>query len=272
MAAQSSRRAGRVVFATGPLSGASVVVTRPAATARELRRRGRALGATIVNLPGVVLRRDSSPAATAGLRAAQNADVAIFVSPAAVRFAFALRRSLRFARHTVVCAIGRATQRALLRRGVRQVAAPAEDRQDSDGLLALAPLRGVRGKRVAIVGAPGGREQLAPMLRLRRAKVEEIHVYARRPPRFSSRQLAELEHAAAPLLTLVSSAEVLDNLREHLPLSLYARLAAGDLIVSSARLAELARSGLFARIHVAASPAPADLLHTAAAVLTRHRL
>jgi len=272
MAADSPRQAGRLVFAAGPLSGASVVITRPAATARALQQRVRVLGGAVVSLPGTVLRATSAPAMKAELRAAQDADVAIFVSPSAVRFAFALRRSLRFAPRTRVCAVGEATRRALRRHGVRQVSAPPADRQDSEGLLALPELRALRGKRVVIVGAPGGRELLAQTLRARRAKVQEVHVYERRPPRFSRRQLAGLEQAAAPLLILVSSAEVLDNLREHLPLALYARLAEGDLVVSSARLAGLARSGLFGRIHVAASPAPADLLRTAAGVLARHRL
>ena len=271
MVAESSRQAGRLVFAAGPLSGATIVVTRPAATAQALRRRARSLGGTVVSLPGVILRRAPAAAATA-LRAAQDADVVIFVSPAAVRFAFALRRNLRFARHASVCAIGLATRRALLLRGVRQVAAPAADHQDSEGLLALPPLRGVRGKRVVIIGAPGGRELLAQALRSRRARVDEIHVYERLPPRFGRGRLAGLERAAAPLLTLISSAEVLGNLRERLPLPLYARLAAGDVIVSSARLAELARSSLFGRVHVAASPAPGDLLRAAIAALAQHRL
>jgi uroporphyrinogen-III synthase len=70
----------------------------------------------------------------------------------------------------------------------------------------------------------------------------------------------------------VSSADALAHLRAALPLHLFAQLAAGDIVVSSERLAKLARASLFANVHVAAGPAPADLLNTASAALARHRL
>ena len=109
-------------------------------------------------------------------------------------------------------------------------------------------------------------------LRQRRANVEAIHVYQRSAPRLGRSQLARLEQASAPLVTLLSSAEVLMNLRSTLPLHLYASLAAGELIVSSKRLAIIASNQLFAHVHVADSAAPADLLHAACTALSRHRL
>src|SRR5574340_936402 len=124
----------RLIEENGPLAGASVIVTRPAATAGPLRRRIRALGGVPIGLPGSVLRAAPDRAAVrAALTAARMADVAIFVSPAAVKFAFAAYPKLRFARATRVCAVGAATARALARRGIRNVAWPRE-RQDSEGL------------------------------------------------------------------------------------------------------------------------------------------
>ncbi|HEY7873397.1 MAG TPA: uroporphyrinogen-III synthase [Rudaea sp.] len=257
---------------TGSLAGASVVVTRPAATAAALKQRIRRLGGTALGLPGLALRvGPDASAAKRALAAARSADVAIFVSPIAVRFAFALRPNLRFGRDTIVCAVGAATARALKRRGIARAIWPT-DRQDSEGLLALAPLRNLRGSRVALIGAPGGRELLAQTLRARHARVELIHVYQRVAPSLSRRQLDELERSVTPLITLLTSAEALANLRATLPLRLFARLAAGDLIVSSERLAAAARASLFARIHIAGSPDSADLLQAAVATLTRHRL
>lgn len=256
---------------SGPLAGASVVVTRPAAAAAALKRRIRAFGGVAIGLPGLALRRtDDADIARAALQQARTADVVIFVSPSAVKFAFALRQ-LRFARGTLVCAIGPATAQALRRRGLRDVVFPRE-RQDSEGLLALPQLRPLRGKRVVLIGAPGGRELLAQTLRARRARVVAIAVYQRVAPRYSARQLAALESAAAPLLTLLTSAEALANLRAQLPLHLFARLAEGELVVSSTRLAELARRSLFVNVHVAASPLPRDLLAGAEQALARHRL
>ncbi|MGH8041947.1 MAG: uroporphyrinogen-III synthase [Rudaea sp.] len=257
---------------SGPLAGASVVVTRPATTATALRRRVRALGGSPIGLPGSVLRAAPATAKLkAALSAARAMDVAIFVSPAAVKFAFALQPKLRFARHTRVCAVGAATARALARHGLRGVVYP-RTRQDSEGLLELPQLQRLRGRRIVLVGAPGGRNLLLRGLRARRARVARIEVYRRTTPRYSARQLAALETAVAPILTLLSSAEALLHLHAALPLPLFGRLVAGELIVSSARLAVLARTSLFANVHIAAGPAPGDLLNAACAVLARHRL
>jgi uroporphyrinogen-III synthase len=262
----------RLIQAEGALAGASVIVTRPAASAAPLRRGIRALGGVPVGLPGSVLRAAPDRAAIHGaLMAARDADVAIFVSPAAVEFAFAVLPKLRFSRATRVCAVGAATARALTRRGIRGVVWP-RDRQDSEGLLALPELHSLRGRRVALIGAPGGRELLAQTLRDRHARLAHIEVYRREAPRYSTRQLAALEQAPAPLFLLVSSAEALANLRASLPLHLFARLAAGDIVVSSERLAQLARVSLFANVHVAAGPASTDLLNATRAALARHRL
>jgi uroporphyrinogen-III synthase len=262
----------RLIENNGPLAGASVIVTRPAATSGPLRRRIRALGGVAIGLPGSVLRAAPDRAAIrAALVAARSADVAIFVSPAAVKFAFAAHPKLRFARATQVCAVGAATARALHRHGIRDAAWP-RDRQDSEGLLALPALQSLRGRRVVLIGAPGGRELLTQALRKRRAQLTRIDVYHREAPRYSTRQLAALEKAPAPLLLLVSSAEALANLHATLTLHLFARLAAGEIVVSSERLAAIARDSLFANVHVAASAAPADLLTTACAALALHRL
>ena len=255
----------------GPLAGATLVVTRPSASAQTLKRRIRALGGGALGLPGVTLRANADPtSARAALATARDADIVIFVSPAAVRFAYTLR-SLRFARSTLVCAIGSATARALQRRGVSRVLWPAH-RQDSEGLLELPELKRLRGKRVLLIGAPGGRELLTQTLRARRAKVTPAHVYARAAPRFTRAQQAALEQAPLPLVTLLSSAETLANLRATLPLDLFARLAAGELVVSSERLAAAARTSLFGNVHVAASALPAALLDAAIGALARHRL
>lgn len=225
-----------------------------------------------MSLPGVVLKiiDPASPTKTE-LAEARHSDIVIFVSPAAVQFAFALQPKLHFAGHSVILAVGSATARALTRRGMADVRQPS-GQQDSEGLLDLPELARIRGKHVSLIGAPGGRGLLAQTLRKRRATVEAIHVYRRNTPRYTRSQLAKLEQASPPLVTLLSSAEVLMNLRANLPLHLYARLAAGELVVSSKRLAILARNQLFSNVHIAASAAPADLLRTACNALSRHRL
>ena len=253
------------------LAGATVVVTRPAASAGPIKRRVRQLGGSALSLPGTTLRKaDDAKATKAALVAARTSDVVVFVSPAAVKYAFALTK-LRFPRTTLVCAMGAATASALRRRGVKKVLVPI-DTQNSEALLALPELQRLRGKRVSIIGAPGGRELLAATFKSRKARVQAVHVYRRSPPRFRRDQLATLENAESPLITVITSEEILDNLRAVLPLPLFGKLAAGELVVSSVRLATAARRSLFGSVHIAASPAPADLTRAACGALAHHRL
>ena len=130
----------------------------------------------------------------------------------------------------------------------------------------------MRGRRIALVGAPGGRDLIGPTLRRRGAKVEAIHVYRREPPRLTRRHFDALAAADDPLITLLSSGEALANLVAALPPPLLARLRAQTIVVSSARLAAAARAAGFGAIVPAASAAPRDLLAGAAHALARHRL
>jgi uroporphyrinogen-III synthase len=265
-------RGARLIQTTGPLAGASVVVTRPAATAATLRRGIRARGGDPIGLPASALRVAADAGAVKrALRAARGADVVIFISPAAVRFAFALDPGLRFTRATQVVAVGPGSARALARRGIDPVLRPAT-RHDSEGVLALPELRKLRGATAVVIGAPGGRGLIERELRARRARLTRIDVYQRATPAFTRRQLGQLERAPEPLLTLVSSAQALARLQTDLPLPLFARLAAGHLVVSSERLAALARASLFARVSIATGPSPQELLNAACAVIARHKL
>ena len=254
------------------LAGASVIVTRPSASSTGLKQRVRALGGEAIGLPGLSLRAVADAAtARRALRLAQGAHVVIFVSPAAVRFAYALLPKLRFGRDICVCALGAATAQALRRHGVVEVEYP-RTRHDSEGLLALAALEKLRGRRVALIGAAGGRDMLPRELRARGARLECMHVYLRRPPRLDRRHHAAIESATAPLITLISSVEILVNLHAILPAALFARLAVGDCVVSSLRVAQAARRLGCARVHVAVSATSVAMLAAACAALARHRL
>lgn len=237
-----------------------------------MKRRIAALGGAAIGLPGLGVRGvEDVEVARRALRAARTADFVVFVSPNAVRYAFALLPGLRFTRGVQVCAIGAGTQRALTRRGAREVLRP-EQRQDSEGLLALKQLAHVRGRRIALIAAPGGRELLREQLRQRGAKVECVDVYHRTAPRWNRRHFDALERGAAPLITLLSSAEATEHLRTRLPVPLFARLVAGMAIVSSARLAAAARAAGWRDIRTASSANAADLCTAAVNALAHHRL
>lgn len=267
------RKRYRAELATdAPLLGATVVVTRPTATAAPLKRQIVRRGGNVLSLPAIALRPAENPAGTrAALKAAHDADIVVFTSPAAVLHAFLLMPKLRFARATRVCAMGSAGATLLNRNGIRNVLT-SDDRQDSEGLLALAELQKVRRRRVALIGAPGGRDLLATTLRQRGARVVDVYVYRRVAPNFNQRHFAALESAPTPLITLLSSLEALERLREALPLRLFARLADGELIASSERIAAAARTSLFANVHLATSAEAVPLVEAACNAMARHRI
>ena len=251
-----------------PLAGATVIVTRPSASAPAAMRAARRLGAAAVRLPGVGVRAIADrDGALRALTTARDADAWIFTSPAAVRFAFHLLPSLRPRRGAQVFAIGSGTARALRRHALE--GRHPEHRQDSTGLLDMADLQSTAGWRIVIIDAPGGRDLLAPALRRRGARVERIGVYERTAPRLDMRHLRALAAARRPWLTLLSSGEALDHLLAALPAALVQRWRAEVLIVSSARLAGLAAERGFERIHVARSATMPDLLDAAVEVHAR---
>lgn len=233
-----------------PLAGIRVAITRPAGTGAAWARRVRELGGIPLLLPGASLRAASDPvAARKALRAALACDIAIFTSPAAVRFARRLGAP-RTRGHVLVPGAG--TLRAVQRAGIVHAEAPA--REDSEGILALPPLQQVGGLRVGLIGAAGGRGLLDRELAARGAMVVRANVYRRLPARLDRRHAAALQrNPRRPLYVLLSSAEALANILVALPESASRTLRAGNAVVSSARLATAARKAGFARVLRAAS-------------------
>lgn len=242
------------------LRGRMVVITRPAGTASALARSVRARGGLPLLLPGLALRGAADVvAARSALRLGLHADVMIFSSPAAVRHAAALLPLQTAAR---VLAVGQGTALALRRRGVAEPLVPS--RQDSEGVLGLAPLQDLRDRDVALVGAAGGRGLLRQQLVARGARLREVHVYQRRPPRLDRRHIDALLTLPATAQVLLSSTEALQHLCRLLPAAAIARLCAATAVVSSERLAEAARQAGFTRVVQAASALTDDLLQAAA--------
>lgn len=251
------------------LKGAAVVITRPSANGRPLLARVRALGGYALSLPGIALR--ASDAVTRIEDASHGSppfDIWVFTSPNAVRFTFLQRPAFHIRKGVLAVAVGGGTARALARHGLHAI---APTRADSEGLLALPELADVRGRRVALVGAPGGRDMIAPELRRRGAEVEAIHVYERVPPRLTRRHFDALARAADPLVMLVSSAEALRNLVALLPVPLLDRLRRQRLVASSDRLEALANEHGFANVTIAASALADDLIDAACQALASHR-
>ena len=106
----------------------------------------------------------------------------------------------------------------------------------------------------------GGRGLLQAELAGRGALVRQVHVYRRVPARLDRRHFDVLSRLPRSACVLLSSAEALHNLRGQLPAPALARWLTATAVVSSERLAAVAREAGFARVRVAASALPADLL------------
>lgn len=252
------------------LAGASVIVTRPAASAATLVRGARRRGANVVRLPGMRLCAIDNPAdAQERLHQARKADCWIFTSPTAVLFGISLLGTTEALQDLRICAVGAGTARALARNGIGSIA-PSR-LHNSEGLLEEPALARVKGQKIVLIEAPGGRDVLSRTLSDRGASIERIAVYQRLPPNLTARYLNGLRNAERPWITLLSSSLALGNLLDALPADLSARWREEALVVSSERLVEQALERGFTDVHQARSALPSDLLSCACSVLGRHR-
>ncbi len=243
------------------LAGCYVISLRPVGGHAAIRRAAAAHGArTLALSPWKLVQRDDRQT-RARLRAALAASRVLVTSPAAVRAAGALQ-SLRQRARQPWFAVGAGTAAALRRAGVDCVTAP--DRMDSEGLLALPGLHGLRGSDIGMLTAPGGRGRIAPALRRRGARVLRADVYERVPIPPAPRAVAALHALRAPAWLLLSSGEALAHLLDALPGDALAVLRRARVVAASQRLAQLARERGFSRITVAASARPRDLVAAAA--------
>ncbi len=221
-----------------PLAGLSVVVTRPREQAADLARRLEQLGAKPLLFPLLEIEavRDEH-LMREQLSRLKQADIAIFISPNAVRHGMAAIRAGGGVPASVhIAAVGQASAKALRELGVVSVIAPTE-RFDSESLLALPELQRVAGKHVMIFRGDGGRELLGDTLRARGASVEYVTCYLRRKPDTNVGEMI----AAAPSAITVTSSEALDHLWDMLEKADRARLAGTPLFVPHERIATAAR-------------------------------
>lgn len=191
------------------------------------------------------------------LRAALAAPSIAFTSPAAVRAAAALQ-PLHARRGQQWCAVGAGTARALRRAGIEHAVSPT--RMDSEGLLALPVLRDVRGMRVGLVTAPDGRDRIAATLARRGAQLMRADVYARIAIAPSPAALARVRALPRSAWLALSSGQALQLALATWPTDAVDVLRGARVAAASERLATLARAAGFARIRVAASARPSDLV------------
>ncbi|MBI4937587.1 MAG: uroporphyrinogen-III synthase [Nitrosomonadales bacterium] len=223
---------------TLPLAGLNIVVTRPREQAEQLAQSIEQAGGRITLFPLLEISPIADPQPLRALLARLGKfDLAIFISPNAVRYGMAaihaaggLPPSLKIA------TVGQGSAKALRDLGVSSIIAP-QGRSDSEALLALPELQNVNGWRVVIFRGDGGRELLGDTLKARGASLEYAACYQRAKPQQDAGALLAADLQAIT----VTSSEALGYLWDMLDGAAKQRIASVPLFVPHPRIAEAAQ-------------------------------
>ena len=233
-----------------PLSGITIVVTRPRRQGESTARALRGAGASVIELPVLEITKVSCQVDAGALA---KAYAVIFVSANAVEYGLpCLHENGGPPPGALMVSIGHATTRALTEAGIAAVVSPQQS-IDSEGLLAMPQLQQARvnGQHVVLVrgkSATGGRKLLEETLAARGARVLVLECYERRDVLPSPGQIESLVKSMKSNFAMMAlSVETLDSLmkafagRETL-------LQSAWLLVPHARVAAAARARHFARV------------------------
>lgn len=220
-----------------PLTGLTVLVTRPAPQAAALCDLIEAQGGSAIAFPALRIEPLQAPPAGA-------VDLAVFLSVNAVAHGAHL---LPKDPAPKIAAIGRATAAALTGANLPPSIVPAAG-FDSETLLADPGLALGAGSRILIVHGEGGRDLLQQTFIARGLVVETREVYRRVRPDIDESQRTALEQRWADegidVVTL-TSIETLENLIALISESARERLRETGLLVASRRILDAAtRAGL----------------------------
>jgi uroporphyrinogen-III synthase len=232
---------------TQPLSGRTVLVTRPLRQAAALSQAIRSAGGMAYEFPALEIEPVPADQLDVPLAQLAKADIVIFISPNAAEFGMAamLSRS-RLPATAQVFAVGPGTARVLQAHDLTGVVTPQG--QDSEALLALPQLQDVAGGHVVIVRGVGGRDLLADTLRARGADVHYLECYRRMRPHADPLPLLAHWQAGGIDAVTVTSAEALHNLAAMMGETGKPLLAATPLFAPHEKIAEAARRFGIARV------------------------
>ena len=171
-----------------PLSGCSVLVTRPAAQADELSTAIEAAGGTAVRFPVLQILPRPVSEIRKDLADMPDPDIVIFVSRNAVDYG-----APGFVGYTGdVAAVGRTTANRLAAAGLSVSIDPGEG-FTSEQLLEHEKLQDLAGKSVLIVRGDDGRPRLGNVLSKRGAAVDYVHAYDRKTVEVPAADIADLD-------------------------------------------------------------------------------
>jgi uroporphyrinogen-III synthase len=239
-----------------PLTGVTVLVTRPAAQGAALCAEIERLGGSAIAFPAIEIE----PLAIAAATAPVEFDLIVFVSVNAVEHGAA---RVSKGPQTRIAAIGRATAAALAAAKLAPDIVP-EAGFTSEDLLAHPQLQLASGARVLIVRGAGGRELLKETFVAQGMAVETLEVYRRVRPQADAAQVAGIEarwsDEGIDVVTL-TSIETLENLQAMLTDRGRQLLSSTALLVPSRRIVAAAvGAGLRGEVIVATGADDASMI------------
>jgi len=203
-----------------PLAGTRILVGRARHQAGSLSASLRSLGATVIEIPFIEIRKPQSyrPLDDA-LKNIRNYDWLILTSANGVEAMWERVRKLRIARqalkHLQIAAIGPATKKAIVKHGLKVKMVPEE-------YVAESVVKGLRdkvnGKRVVLIRAKVARDVIPEELRAAGARVDVVEAYETVVPGRSRVRLRTLMKNATrrPHIVTFTSSSTVKNFAELL--------------------------------------------------------
>lgn len=248
---------------------APVIVTRPAAAGQRLQQKLRTAGYDAQWWPAFEFGpAPDADQARATLARVADFDLAVFVSPQAVRAALALLAA-PWPAGTTIGAVGGATGIALRRApltAAAKIVEPLDSASGSEAFWSAWTTAAGQARRVLILRAPQGREWLADRFAAAGAAVEILAVYARNEaavPDAARGWLREVMASGSAPTTVISSSESIDVFERQLAATAGAArwLKAGIALATHERIRDRLLDAGYTRVE---SSAPDD-----EAILTR---
>jgi len=199
------------------MTSKAVLVTRPSEQSVEILKAIENSGARPVPFPLLKLEKLSlDQAAKQLVMNLDRYDLVIFVSGPAVQFGLTWIENYwpQLPVATTWLAVGKTTANRLREYNIDAL---APDLENSEGLLEMAELQQVEGKKVLIVRGLQGREKLAVTLRARGAEVHYLETYRREKESWTSNDLSSLVDQHNVEIIMITSGAGLNYLAELMP-------------------------------------------------------